>query len=206
MVSFPSSHPSCLPTAAAALETGPATVLAVDIAIVGGGIIGLTLAAALRNSGLTIAIIEAQTLEQAASRQRAYAFSLTSAQIFQNLGLWPLVAPNITHFQGVRLSDGDYPQTVEFCPEDAGTDAVYYGAEHSVLMRALQQTVAAASIHSLNPARVVAVNAGAAATCLQVEKDNHQLTLLATLVVAADGATSPLRQQAGISTFGWRYW
>ncbi|MBD0334513.1 MAG: FAD-dependent hydroxylase [Cyanobacteria bacterium Co-bin13] len=194
------------PLSAAALEAGPDQVLAVDVAIVGGGIIGLTLATALRSSGLTIAVIEAQTPEQAAARQRAYAFSLTSARIFQNLGLWPLVAPAITSFQRVKLSDGDYPQAVEFSPEDAGTDAVYYGAEHSVLMQALQQTVATASIHYLSSARVVRVETGAAATCLQIERGNCPLTLQAKLIVAADGAMSPLRQQAGISTFGWRYW
>jgi 2-octaprenyl-6-methoxyphenol hydroxylase len=205
MASFPPSQSLC-PGTSAANSTELAEGLAVDVAIVGGGIVGLTLAAALRHSGLTVAVVEAQTPEQAAARQRAYAFSLTSARIFQDLGVWPLVAPGITHFQRVRLSDGDYPRAVEFSPDDTGTDAVYYGAEHTVLMQALQQTIAAAPVHYLSSAKVVSVEPGTAAACLRVERDHQPVTLTARLLVAADGATSPLRQQAGISTFGWRYW
>ncbi|WP_225885192.1 FAD-dependent oxidoreductase [Leptolyngbya sp. KIOST-1] len=124
--------------------------LAVDVAIVGGGIVGLTLAATLAPSGLQVAVIEAQTAAGAASRQRAYAFSLTSADIFKGLGLWPQIGPHICHFDKVQLSDGDYGRVVQFLPTDLGTDAVYYGAEHGVLMAALQGAIAAApNIHYL---------------------------------------------------------
>ncbi len=86
----------------------------------------------------------------AASRQRAYAFSLTSADIFKGLGLWPQIGPHICHFDKVQLSDGDYGRVVQFLPTDLGTDAVYYGAEHGVLMAALQGAIAAApNIHYL---------------------------------------------------------
>lgn len=181
--------------------------LVVDVAIAGGGIVGLTLAAALRNSGLRVAVIEAQTPAQAASRQRAYAFSLTSGEIFKQLGLWPVVAPQITHFQQVRLSDADYSQAVEFAPGDLRTDAVYYGAEHSVLMNALQRCVeSSGTIHCLSSTEVVAVEAEPDATFLKLDQGGHRFTVRTALVVAADGAKSALRQQAGISTFGWKYW
>jgi 2-octaprenyl-6-methoxyphenol hydroxylase len=88
-----------------------------DVVIVGGGIVGLTLASALRRAGLSLAVIEAQTPAQAASRPRAYAFSPTSAEIFQQLGLWEQVSPHLTHFQKVQLSDGDHPTVVTFQPK-----------------------------------------------------------------------------------------
>lgn len=181
--------------------------LTVDVAIVGGGIVGLTLATALRESGLSLAVIEAQTPEQAAARRRAYAFSLTSGDIFKGLGLWSEVGPKLTHFQRVCLSDADYPKTVEFCLTDLHTPAVYYAAEHSVLMQALQATVAQAShIRYLSETQLVSVQQQPQATVLTLQQGNQTLRVQTTLLVAADGARSQLRQQAGIQTFGWKYW
>lgn len=216
MVSSAASPPPAAETAAwrNAAEPQP---LQVDVAIVGGGIVGLTLAAALRHSPLRVAVIEAQTLEQAASQQRAYAFSLASAEIFKRLGLWDAIAPHITHFQKVRLQDSNYPQAVEFSPQDLGSEAVYYGAEHTVLMEVLQRCLQnQAKISYLSSAQVVALHAplggtssavaNSRATTLEVLCDQQLRTVQAALVVAADGGRSPLRQQAGISTFGWKYW
>ncbi len=56
----------------------------------------------------------------------------------QDLGLWAQISPQITHFQRVHLSDANYPIAVDFRPSTLGTEAVYYAAEHGVLMAALQ--------------------------------------------------------------------
>ena len=181
--------------------------LSVDIAIVGGGIVGLTLAAALRPSGLRVAVIEAQTPEGAASRQRAYAFSPTSADIMKGLGLWPQVGPKICHFQQVRLSDGDHPEVVKFSPQDLGDDSVFYGAEHGVLMEALQGAVqAAANIHYLSEATLTVTERHGERVIATLTTPEGTRTLDAALVVAADGKQSPLRRQANIDAFGWQYW
>ena len=180
-----------------------------DVIIVGGGIVGLTLASALRSSGLRLAIVEAQTLTQAASRERAYAFSLTSAEIFQQLGLWSKVSSRITHFDRVCLSDADHPTVVNFQPQDLdlGTEAVYHAAEHRVLMEALQASlVDCSTIDYLAPAELQSVAyEDDEARCI-VTQDDQVLRCTADLVVAADGARSRLRQQANIPTFGWQYW
>jgi hypothetical protein len=69
----------------------------------------------------------------------------------KGLGLWPQMGPKICHFQQVRLSDGDHPEVVKFSPQDLGDESVFYGAEHGVLMEALQGAVqAAANIHYLS--------------------------------------------------------
>lgn len=181
--------------------------LTVDVAIVGGGIVGLTLAAALRSSGLRIAVVEAQTAEGAAARRRAYAFSLTSADIFKGLGLWPQVGPQICHFQQVRLSDGNHPQVVRFLPQDLGSEAVYYGAEHQVLMAALQQAVSQASnIHYFCEATLAVNDRTETTVAATLTTPEGVRSLQAALVVAADGKQSPLRQQANIRAFGWQYW
>ena len=178
-----------------------------DLIIVGGGIVGLTLASALRCSGLTVVIVEAQTPEQAASRERAYAFSLASGEIFKKLGLWSTVSPRITHFDRVCLSDADYPVSVNFRPTDLGTEAVYYAAEHRVLMEALQASlVDRPTINYLAPATLEEVQHEPDQVRCTITQGNQVWRCTANLIVAADGARSRLRQQADIPTFGWQYW
>ncbi|HSM80824.1 MAG TPA: FAD-dependent monooxygenase, partial [Nodosilinea sp.] len=187
------------------LDAQPAE-LTVDVAIVGGGIVGLTLAAALGDSGMQIAVIETQTAAAAAARQRAYALSLTSADIFKGLGLWPQIGPQICHFDQVQLSDGDYGKVVRFLPTDLGTEAVYYGAEHGVLMAALQGAIAPSPhIHYLCSATLGAMHSQATATVATVTTHEGPITLRSALFVAADGKGSLLRQRAGIGSVGWRY-
>lgn len=180
--------------------------LTVDVAIVGGGIVGLTLAAALGDSGMQIAVIEAQTAAAAASRQRAYAFSLTSADIFKGLGLWSQIGPHICHFDQVQLSDGNYGKVVRFVPSDLGTDAVYYGAEHGVLMAALQAAIAAFSnIYYLCSATLGEIHDQKECTVATMSTPEGNVTVRSPLFVAADGKGSFLRQRSGIGSFGWRY-
>ncbi|NJL87118.1 MAG: FAD-dependent hydroxylase [Leptolyngbyaceae cyanobacterium SM1_1_3] len=178
-----------------------------DVAIVGGGIVGLTLACALKNSGLSVTVIESQSWAQAADRPRAYAMSLLSGQIFAGLGLWDEISPQVTHFQSVRLSDANHPQTVEFLPTDLQTSAVYYAAEHGVLMQALQRQVRQCNhVAVMSLARLRSVTYHPNGVRLEIDAENQTYQLAAKLVVAADGARSRLRQQANIGTQGWRYW
>ncbi|NER81130.1 MAG: FAD-dependent hydroxylase [Leptolyngbya sp. SIO1D8] len=178
-----------------------------DLIIVGGGIVGLTLASALRSSGLILAVVEAQTPAQAASRERAYAFSLASQEIFKQLGLWSIVSPQITHFDRVCLSDADYPVKVNFRPTHLGTEAVCYAAEHRVLMEALQASlVDCPTIDYLAPATLEAVQHTPNQVQCEITQHDQRWYCTADLMVAADGARSRLRQQADIPTFGWQYW
>ncbi|MEL6456539.1 MAG: NAD(P)-binding protein, partial [Cyanobacteria bacterium J06623_5] len=187
-----------------------------DVVVVGGGIVGLTFACGLRNSELQIAVIEAQTAEQAAGRERAYAFSPVSAKILEGLGLWASVGPKLTHFQQVKLSDADYPKAITFHPEDGRGDAVYYSAEHQVLMGALQEAVGSASNidywcetqlllgdvrQTIGPAE-----RPSEVSRLQVIRGNERYIFQTRLVVGADGARSGVRDRAQIDTFGWKYW
>ncbi|WP_346289895.1 FAD-dependent hydroxylase [Sphaerothrix gracilis] len=186
----------------------PATQpLTADVAIVGGGIVGLTLACALQDSGLSVTVIEAQSWAQAAGRSRAYAMSPLSGRIFAGLGLWEQIAPHITHFECVRLSDANYPRAVEFLPTDLQIPAVYYAAEHQVLMRALQQRVSQCpQITVLCSTELTSVDYRSEGVWLALSDRDQHYELTAGLLVAANGARSQIRQQAGIKTSGWKYW
>ncbi len=174
-----------------------------DVVIVGGGIVGLTCACGLRGSGLRVAVVEAQTVEQAAGRERAYAFSPVSASILKGLGLWDRVGPQLTHFQRVKLSDADYPKAITFRPQDGRSEAVYYSAEHTVLMRALQGAVQAASdIDYWCESQVLTM----ADSQVVLARQGRKFVLQTRLIVGADGAKSFVRDHANIKTLGWKYW
>jgi len=181
--------------------------VAYDLLIVGGGIVGMTLACALYRSGLKVAIVEAQSHEVQASRDRAYAVTLGTKDVLSQLGIWDSVQSQIGFFNQIHLSDGDYPGIVEFQPQDLGRDDLGYVAPHSVLALALQRRLAQLeSVTWLCPATVeaIAYHADRAAVTLTVNGSTQ--TLNTRLVVAADGPRSQTRTAAGVNTYGWAYW
>lgn len=178
-----------------------------DLVIVGGGIVGLTLACALKDSGLRIALIEAQPHPIAVAKEQAYAISLLSEKIFRDLGVWDAILPKIATFRQIRLSDADCPNVVSFLPRDLGTEALGYVAEHQVLLTTLKEFLSQSqTVKWFCPAKVVDTVDQGMFTQVTVELAGTSQQLRTQLVVAADGARSPLRQQAGISTHGWQYW
>jgi 2-octaprenyl-6-methoxyphenol hydroxylase len=191
------------------LATTTASKLNYDIAIVGGGIIGNTLAVALQNSGLRVVSIESQAASISIAKGRAYVISLLSGRIFAGLGIWEQVLPQITQFSQIQISDADCAEVVKLYPQDLGTETLGYAASHEVLLTALQEKLdAAANITVMCPAQVVSVkytDTGAKIT-VQTPDTDTPTQIRARVVIAADGAKSALRNQSGIQTSGWNYW
>ncbi len=180
-----------------------------DIAIVGGGIIGNTLAVALQNSGLRVVSIESQVESVSISKGRAYAISILSGQIFAGYGIWDRVLPQVTQFSQIQISDADYAGVVRLYPQDLGTTALGYAASHEVLLTALQAKLdSAENITIMCPAQVIGVDYTdrLAEIAIQTPDDPTPTKIRASLVIGADGAKSALRTQAGIKTAGWNYW
>ncbi|WP_247869885.1 FAD-dependent oxidoreductase [Methylophaga sp. SB9B] len=87
-----------------------------DLVIVGAGMVGASLALALKNSDLNIAIVEAQDLladHQPGFDDRGIALSYGSQRIFETMQLWPQLAEKATPIQGIHISDrGHFGVTV----------------------------------------------------------------------------------------------
>jgi 2-octaprenyl-6-methoxyphenol hydroxylase len=182
-----------------------------DIAIVGGGIVGVTLAAALKDSGLRIVIIEPQPQSEAIDKGQAYAIHLSAKQIWESIGVWSAIEAQVQYFNQVQMSDADYAYVVKFKPSDLKTEVLGYVAEHRVLLKELQAFVQGCpTIEWCFPARLV----GRRDHTSHVEVDIQAVgatpapvqTLRVRLVIGADGATSLVRRQAKIKTRGKAYW
>lgn len=185
----------------------PPDVQTYDVAIVGAGIVGLTLACALKDSGLRIALIEAKPRSIGLSQRRAYHISLLSGRILSGLSVWDQILPQITTFKQIDLADADCPAVVALQPRDLGTSELGYVAEHGVLLQALQQAVSdAETVEWLCPVTVLSADYQADRTLLTLNVDGQEVQIASRLLVAADGARSPIRTAAGIATHGWQYW
>lgn len=193
-----------------------------DIAIVGAGISGATLAAALKDSGMKVALIEAQPQAVAASRQQVYALSLLTGQILTQIGVWDKILPKINTFTQIYLSDADYPGILQFYPQDLNKDRLGYVAEHEPMITELQAFLNdCPNVTWICPAEVVNVDYQPDGVVVETRSlsDNqpNQETSQETgkqetqkfrsrLLVAADGKKSRIREAAGITSKGWKYW
>ncbi|MBD2414535.1 2-octaprenyl-6-methoxyphenyl hydroxylase [Nostoc calcicola FACHB-389] len=178
-----------------------------DLVIVGGGIVGLTLASALKDSGLSVLLIEAKVASAAVAKGQAYAVHMLSSLIYQGIGIWDKMLPQIAKYCRVCLSDADYPGVVEFDTDDIGTPELGYVAEHQALLQPLQEFVQdCPNVTYLCPAEVVNTQYQRDAVSIDIKVAGELRTLKSKLLVAADGSRSPIRQAAGIKTSGWKYW
>jgi 2-octaprenyl-6-methoxyphenol hydroxylase len=138
---------------------------------------------------------------------QAYAVHMSSKLIFEGIGIWDRILPQIETFHQVRLSDADHPNVVEFQPADLDTQVLGYVAEHQALLTPLQEFMqACANVKYLCPAEVVQVQYQPDKVEISLIVEGESRTLCTKLVVAADGARSRIRQNAGIKTRGWQYW
>lgn len=200
--------------ASAPVESTPQ--LDYDVTIAGSGIVGLTLACALKESGLRVALIDAKPRTAGLSQHRAYAITLMSGRIFSGLGIWEQILPHITTFEQIQLADEDCGAVVKLQPADlgtqelgtqAGTQGLGYVGEHCVLVKALLAHLAdAKNLTWLCPAEVLAVHYQPDAAELTVSIDGARQQIRTRLLAAADGSRSSIREWAGIETQGWQYW
>ncbi len=178
-----------------------------DLAIAGGGIVGTTLASALKLSGLRVLLIESQSKAGAASKGQTYAISLLSGRIFAGIGVWEKIIAKIATFRQIRLSDADHSGVVQFYPPDLGTEELGYVGEHRALLTSLQEFLdQCAHVTWLCPAEVIQVDYQPDWVEIEVNVAGEIRKLRSKLLIAADGSRSPIREAAGITTQGWKYW
>lgn len=170
----------------------------VDVAIVGGGLVGASLAVALAHTPLKLALIEAATPPASAVSwdERCIALNDGSRRIFESLGLWPELAAAAQPIKATHISERGRFGVARFTAAEAQLDALGHNTPLRVLGAALLSRVTAQSnLQWIAPARVAALELERAAATLTLADGR---SLRARLVVAADGASSTLRALLGL--------
>ncbi|MFM5253329.1 FAD-dependent 2-octaprenylphenol hydroxylase [Aeromonas hydrophila] len=179
----------------------------VDVVIVGGGMVGLGLAAALKGSALKVAVVEGQLPEPAldeAPDNRVSALSLASQRILQQVGAWRgIEAHRLQPYMQMEVWEQDSFGRIAFDAASLRQPELGHIVENRVIQLALLEAILDGdNIQLLSPARASSLQSGEAGSLLLLE-DGRALS--AKLVVAADGAHSWVRRQADIPLTSWDY-
>ena len=180
----------------------------VDVAIVGGGMVGLAVACGLQGSGLRVAVIEqagpAPVAADAAPELRVSAINAASEKLLAKLGVWEaILALRASRYHGMEVWDRDSFGRIAFDDASLGYSHLGHIIENGVIHRALwQKAQQLQEVTLMAPAEVQQVAWGENEVFLTL-KDGNMLT--AKLVVGADGARSWLREKADIPLTSWDY-
>lgn len=180
-----------------------------DVIIVGGGLVGLTLAAALAPHAPTIALIDNKAVAQKLINDRydlrVSALNHASQRILQHLGIWQdvVASQRLATFENMLVWDSVGQSDIRFECTDIGSDNLGSIVENSILQNALiKQLEQFENVHFIAPAHP-----------LEIGKQNDLITistqeghkLKTKLIVGADGAKSWVREKAGMPIYCWSY-
>lgn len=211
-----------------------------DVAVVGGGMVGAAAALALARAGFSTALLEARAPAawdaNAELDLRVVGLAPSSIALLDELGVWTSIrAARAGPYTHMHVWDAESGAAIDFDAAREGRDRLGYIVENSLVQWTLWQALDAAggsssasgncSLHCSDSGIPAVAYARSTGTSLcgvrrlcpaevkgfEAREDRIQLelangeTLAAALLVAADGAASPLRQLAGIGTRGRDY-
>jgi 2-octaprenyl-6-methoxyphenol hydroxylase len=181
-----------------------------DVVIAGGGMVGLSLALALAQGGLEVALAEPMRPEQLTDERfdgRVSALAFSSVRMMGVLGLWRRLETEAQPITDILVSEGrpgqgPSPFSLHFDHREIG-EPLGYIVENRHLRRAM--------LAATQEEKRITFLAGVAARELDLEEGCARLSLSngetveSGLAVAAEGRDSPLREAEGIATVGWDY-
>jgi 2-octaprenylphenol hydroxylase len=178
-----------------------------DVLIVGAGMVGLTLALALRkNSQLKIAMVDTNAVTELDEELdvRVSAINVASKNIFANLGVWSAIEnTRAQDYQHMHVWDKAGIGKLDFSAQDSDNfppeENLGWIIENKVIRHALwQQAHADEGIHFFTDNKLASISHGDSdvfATFMQEPEQSPSQPIIAKLVVGADGANSWVRQQ-----------
>jgi 2-octaprenyl-6-methoxyphenol hydroxylase len=174
-----------------------------DLTIVGGGMVGASLAVALAPLGLKVALVEALTpgsRSQPGFDERTTALSNGSRRILETLGVWSEVSSSATPIRKIHVSDQGRFGFARIDAAEQGLEAMGYVVPNRVLGQALWSRLARhAQVQLHCPAQVLQVSPGEQTVQLEIDQEGAAAGIDTRLIVAADGAQSAVRSAFGVA-------
>lgn len=175
-----------------------------DVAIIGGGLVGASLACALAPLGLKVALVEAvafRAASQPSYDDRTLALSASSCGILKGLGIWPSLESNTTPIREIQVREHQRPGRVIMNPAELGLDRFGHVVEARVFGAALMERLAQLDgLDFLCPAAVTGVCIDDNAATIEFTDEAGDQRIKASLLVGADGANSFIRESLDIET------
>lgn len=177
-----------------------------DVIISGGGMVGLTLALALGQAGLDVAVIDRQapveTLDPAFDG-RASAIAFAGIRLFEGIGLWPYVKDHGEPITDIRVSDDKSLLFLHFDHHELGEGPLGVMLENRHIRLGLANAVAACPrVRMYAPDRIVVLERDADRVAVRLKSGGE---VIAPVIVAAEGRQSAIREDANIRIFEWSY-
>jgi len=179
-----------------------------DVAIAGGGMVGLAVACGLQGSGLRVAVLEKAPEPQfdaaAPASVRVSAINAASERLLQKLDVWStILALRASAYHGMEVWDQDSFGSISFDDEQQGLSHLGHIIENEVIHSALWQRASQCSdVTLIAPAQLQQVAFGDNEAFITLQ-DGSMMS--ARLLIAADGANSWLRDKADIPITFWDY-
>ncbi len=173
--------------------------------IVGGGLVGASLAIALHRTGADVALVEAvHPVPFRADRDydlRLSAIAPASRRWLAGLGAWPeLAAQRACAYERMLVWEAEGTDQLEFAATELGLPELGHIIENALLLDALWRQLDGLTFYC--PAQLSALQLDA--DCARLTLDDGR-ELECALVIGADGGASRVRELAGIMTYGWSY-
>lgn len=175
-----------------------------DIVIVGGGLVGASLAVSMADRGRNVVLVERVPPSDGkpAWDERCIALNDTSRRIFERLGIWGSLAAQASPILETHISERKRFGVVRISAAENGLEALGYNVPVRAISQALWKRIKTSPVTVLCPALLTAIQSDEEGVTLRIESEtaSPEVMLRARLVAAADGARSIVRKRLGIQT------
>ena len=180
-----------------------------DVIIVGGGMVGASLARALSGCGLRIAVVESWSLNsdrQPSYDDRAIALAYGTRLILEGMGLWAALSSDVEPIRHIHVSDRGHFGFTRLDHESLNVEALGYVATGHDLGKSLLQGLGdLPNVTLFCPASLIDFEVSEKSVKVRVSQNDEEVTLSGRLLVAADGSRSMVRERLAIGVQEWGY-
>ena len=180
-----------------------------DLIIVGAGMVGSTLALALKDSGLNIVLLDSNSLSVAPFspaqpfESRVSALSIASQRILERVAAWPgIVARRVSPYSDMHVWDGSGTGNIHFSASSLHAEVLGHIVENRLVQDALLEQLQQSSITLMAESHIELLRRSGQEWLMQLADGTE---IRSPLVIGADGANSAIRRLTGMATREWDY-